>query len=301
MDHLTRAFFDFAFRDAFRSKRGNEYQDWFSTVMEMCHPGDFIRVRPWGDEGDRKNDGYLRSERTLFQVYAPNAMTAKKAVDKIDEDFNGALPHWKEYFDVWVFTHNSWDGLGPDVTCKLLQLAHDHTPLRVTSWGFEELRRRAFRRLDEDDLCSLLGYPPTRQQFLDLGFQDLKPLLDGIARAKAPDNPDLRPVSPEKINENDLSEDVRILLRTGRTHVVEQMLTQWPEPTYGDEIAEAFRLEYGRLKAAGHTPDEIFDDLYVFAGGRQHQDAKHLTAVLSVLAYLFEQCDIFERPSQGVA
>ena len=61
-------------------------------------------------------------------------------------------------------------------------------------------------------------------------------------------------MSPDKINENDLSENIRILLRTERTHLVEQILTQWPDPTYGDGIAEAFRREYECLKFKGLTP-----------------------------------------------
>jgi len=38
-----------------------------------------------GNAGDRKNDGYLRSERTLFQVYAPNEISANDATAKINE------------------------------------------------------------------------------------------------------------------------------------------------------------------------------------------------------------------------
>ena len=37
----------------------------------------------------------------------------------------------------------------------------------------------------------------------------------------------------------------------------------------------------------------------MFAGGTERQDPAHEAAVLTVLAYLFEQCDIFERPSGG--
>jgi len=90
-------------------------------------PSDFIRVRPWGNVGDRKNDGYLKSERRLFQVYAPNEMEAAKAIAKIDEDFTEALPFWKLHFDNWSFVHNARDGLGPDVTKKLLDLGAQHS------------------------------------------------------------------------------------------------------------------------------------------------------------------------------
>jgi len=61
-------------------KRGNTFQDFFSEIMEKCHPSDFQRVRLWENDGDKKNDGYLRSGRVLFQVYAPNDMKASHAI-----------------------------------------------------------------------------------------------------------------------------------------------------------------------------------------------------------------------------
>lgn len=143
MDPVARAFYELKFKTAFLEKKGTEFQDFFSTIMEKVHQSDFIRVRPWGKVGDRKNDGYLKSERTLFQVYAPNEMTAAEALSKIDEDFNGALPHWKAHFDKWIFVHNSASGLGPDVTKKILELDDANEP-EVTHWGQEELRQKVF-------------------------------------------------------------------------------------------------------------------------------------------------------------
>lgn len=38
-------------------------------------------------QGDRKNDGYLKSEQRVFQVYAPNEMNAARATAQ-----SGRLP-----------------------------------------------------------------------------------------------------------------------------------------------------------------------------------------------------------------
>ena len=107
MDKLKRSYYEVIFENTYLKKGGNEFQDFFSEIMEKCHPGDFQRVRPWGNTGDRKNDGYLRSARILFQVYAPNEMSANDAITKIDEDFHGALHYWQQFFDKWIFVHNS--------------------------------------------------------------------------------------------------------------------------------------------------------------------------------------------------
>ncbi|HEY5041795.1 MAG TPA: hypothetical protein VIK53_07300 [Verrucomicrobiae bacterium] len=119
MDDITRSHYEQEFKIAFLKAKGDAFQILFEQLMGNAHPADFIPCRPWGNIGDRKNDGYLQSERTLFQVYAPNEMKPAAAIAKIDKDFTGALPHWKQHFDKWVFVHNAYDGLSPQIISKL--------------------------------------------------------------------------------------------------------------------------------------------------------------------------------------
>ena len=93
VDPLALVYWLQAFEIRYLRYKGNEFQNMFSDVMEHCYPSDFMRVQPWGNIGDRKNDGCLRSKRMLFQVYAPKEMKAYEAVKKIEEDFAGALQH----------------------------------------------------------------------------------------------------------------------------------------------------------------------------------------------------------------
>ena len=269
--------------------------------MEKRYPADFVRVRPWGKLGDQKNDGYLRSRRMLFQCYAPNEMAAVTCLSKIEEDFTGALPHWKQFFDTWVFAHNSKEGLGPEVTKKLLALQSAHAEITVTQWGFEELRVEAFG-LMEDDLASLFGRAPSRQGMVELGLAELAPVLDQIALLPPTPDPDLRPVPAEKIERNLLSDSVAVLLKAGmsRTDLVAKFFRS--QATKQDQIAETFRARYAALRASGLAPDEVFAELQRFAGGHAYCRPQAVRAqVLAVLAFFFEACDIFERPdSDGV-
>ena len=66
-----RAYYEVAFKAAYLEKRGNAFQDFFSEIMEKCHPSDFQRVRPWGRDGDKKNDGRLRSGVQYFRYMPP--------------------------------------------------------------------------------------------------------------------------------------------------------------------------------------------------------------------------------------
>jgi hypothetical protein len=111
------------FRIEFLESRGDAFQRLFEKLMGKCYPSDFMACRPWGNAGDWKNDGYLPSRRILFQVYAPNEICAAKAIEKINEDFAGAIEHWEEFFDEWVFVHNSHDSrLPPHVIMELAKL-----------------------------------------------------------------------------------------------------------------------------------------------------------------------------------
>jgi hypothetical protein len=301
MDRFMRAYYEVVFEKDYLKKNGNEFQDFFSEIMEKCHPGDFQRVRPWGRDGDKKNDGYLRSDRVLFQVYAPNEMRADDAIAKIDEDFYGALSHWKLDFDKWVFVHNSREGLGPHILKKLNELTDLHHPIIACSWGYEELRRIVFT-LNEADLASLLGFAPTSKDMLNLRYENIQEVLNHISRQKFPLSQDVRPVPPDKLNLNHLSEDVQILLTAGmrKADLVGNFFRDHPNPQYGDEIALAFNKEYRECKIVSMEPDIIFFKLQEFAGGQDRESPAYEAAILAVLAYLFEQCDIFERSPEEV-
>lgn len=159
MDEQASTFYEQRFEAQYLRSKGAAFQTLFASIMSKAHPADFIPCRPWGKVGDRKNDGYLKSERTLFQVYAPNEMRVADTIKKIETDFNEALPYWQTYFDVWVFVHNAHEGLPPDVIANLLELEDLHAAITVTHWGFDELLLR-FKKLSSEALRSLYGSPP---------------------------------------------------------------------------------------------------------------------------------------------
>lgn len=157
MERIKQIYYEKCFEVEFVKSKGDGFQQLFEKVMRKAYPGDFIPCRPWGRDGDRKNDGYLFSKRTLFQVYAPNEMAKNEAVTKINEDFAGAKDYWRHYFDTWVFVHNTHDGRLPaHVIDTLLRLDEEHPGITVTQWGFEELILE-FRKLDETTLESWFG------------------------------------------------------------------------------------------------------------------------------------------------
>jgi len=145
------------FEVRFLKSRGTAFQDLFVSLAERVFPK-FEPVRAHGRIGDLKCDGYLRSERTVFQVYGPDDMSkAKKLVRKIDEDFNGALTSWPG-MRRWVFVHNSHQGL-PAPAIQHLEALRATTPeVAIDVWGFAELLG-IVRQLKPEDLQSLFPVP----------------------------------------------------------------------------------------------------------------------------------------------
>lgn len=293
---LQQAYYEQRFENLFLRAKGDEFQTFFERLMGLAYKADFMACRPWGNTGDRKNDGFLKSERRLFQVYAPNEMDATKAIAKITEDFVGAQPHWGGHFDKWVFVHNATDGLPPHVQKKLLDFEKENAGLTLEPWGLDELRL-VFRRLSSDDLATWLGPAPTEETKAHLGFEEIRIVLESLAGRTSPVNAIVRSVPPGKIEANGLSDSVAVLIRNGmvKTPLVSDFFDSWHDETLGERLAVAFREEYRRLRGTGH-PNLIFSELQAWVGGNQIGTVEHQMAVLTVLAYYFERCDIFEEP-----
>src|SRR4051794_18939977 len=78
-----------------RQAKGESYQDLFNAVMQLRFPT-FTPMRPYGNIGDRKNDGYIPETGVFYQVYAPKdpIESLGEAVKKAKEDFAGLYAYW---------------------------------------------------------------------------------------------------------------------------------------------------------------------------------------------------------------
>ena len=76
-------------------KSGIEFQTFFEQIMEKAYP-DFQKIRPYGREGDKGNDGYRPSEGIYYQAYAPSDPTEKEAdaAEKFKDDFGKLKKGW---------------------------------------------------------------------------------------------------------------------------------------------------------------------------------------------------------------
>jgi hypothetical protein len=298
MDRIQQLNYEKDFRIAFLESKGDGFQRLFERLMSKVHPNDFMACRPWGNVGDRKNDGYLPSARILFQSYAPNDLSATEAIKKINEDFEGAKDYWEKYFDEWTFVHNAPDGrLGPHIIEALTRLGQENPRIKIGHCGYEEMLAK-FRQLSLLDLESWFGPSLTMEANVNLGYGDLVAVLTHISITPVPTTSEVKDVSRGKIEANFLSQPVADFLKIGmqKSPLVAQFFNNWRNPTYGEQIALAFKNEYVALRdtAPRLHPDEIFGRLEAWAGGTANSTPTHKAAVLAVMAYLFDECEIFE-------
>ena len=293
---LANAFYEQQFEIQYLRAKGIQFQHLFERLMGLAFKEDFFPCAPWGNAGDRKNDGFLKSARTLFQVYAPEQMTASKAIRKIGEDFCGAKQHWGPHFDKWVLVHNSERGLPPDVIEFLLNLGAENTDITVEQWSFANLRD-IFRQISIEDLSPWLGAAPTEQTKAALGFHTLQPVLESLANNTRPCDSPVLDVPARKLESNALSDAVTTLIRHGmaKTPLIEEFFAQWHDESLGERIAAEFRSQYRSLRETC-PPNRIFPALQEWAGGSERGTPEHEIAVITVIAYYFERCDIYEAP-----
>lgn len=294
MDDTQRYAYGLKFENAFLRERGKAFETLFARIMAHCFPGDFQPVRPYGPKGDLKCDGFRSSDGTVFQSYAPDTTKLAEMLAKIDEDFAGALAHWADRMRRWEFVHNDVRGLPAPAVQRLADLSRAYPHIVVAICGEAELRAVALS-LALHQLEDLFGAVPSARTLEKLDFEALRPVLLAIQRQEPDPEPSLAAPSAAKLERNALSQDAAGLLRQGRRReqLVEAFFDGWPDPDLGEEIAQAFRSRYQALRAAQLSPDDIFGELQAFAGGMTGEPARQ-GAVLAVLSYFFERCDIFE-------
>jgi hypothetical protein len=301
VDETQRGFYGLRFENAFLREKGKAFETLFARIMAHGFAGDFQPVRPYGAKGDLKCDGYRASDRMVFQCYAPDSTKLRDLLAKIDEDFHGAVAHWGQRLHRWTFVHNDIRGLPAKAVQKLAELEGTNPKIQIGTFVEAEMRSVAMG-LELHQLEDLFGPVPSQRTLERLDFAALRPVLIAIQRQEPPVDPPLGAPSRLKLQNNALSHDAAGLLRQGRRRekLVQDFFDAWPDPSFGEAIAQGFRNRYQALKSVGLGPDEIFGELQAFAGGMDREPSRQ-AAVLAVLSYFFESCDIFEDALQDAS
>lgn len=222
--------------------RGQAFEDFFTRAGIALWRGDFMPYRPQGPLGDFKCDGYLSTERTVFQCFAPERPTPTDFVSKINTDFEGARSHFGARMRKWVFVHNSRNGLPALAADQISQLNAGHPALTIESWTPDHLIDQLMG-LPEYALRNLFSTYPEGQtlseatvEFMEEYVRSHRVSSETEEKQEAPSNRDALDEMLENFGDED--HDIRRRLLG---------YSKWFDPAKREEIS--LRLEgfgYGR-------------------------------------------------------
>lgn len=307
------------FRLCVHEAKGAEFQDLFEKVMQYRYP-DFVPIKPYGNVGDRKNDGYIPNKGRYFQVYAPenpkSRRTIATAAKKAAEDFSGLLEHWNEsttIIDYRFVFNDEFRGSPPPLEDALAKIRKDHS-VKAKVFLAKDLENEALL-LDPDQLMDVIEAPiPVAGALDSVDFSVLRDVIIHVLDQKLPLTPDIVGNAPdfdEKIQFNGLSRGVAGVL-TGASYQIEAVTDYFSKnSTFArQQLRDHLNSMYENSRSRFTEPaieeseasDLVFFDLLQrmmppLRDAAIQQMSSVQDAALVVMAYYFEACDIFEDPN----
>jgi hypothetical protein len=298
--------------------KGTEFQGLFERVMQLRYPKDFLTIKPYGNVGDRKNDGYLPSSGTYHQVYAPEQPQANKTViiaaKKAKTDFEGLKRQWNHATPIKAFRfvfNDEYTGCPADVALACTALAKQH---KIACMPFlaQHLEDEAMK-LTPDQILEIIRTPIPRPDLIpNVDFSVLTEIINHVMGNPIPITKDgvlKAPDFTEKIEFNGLSTIVGHLLHTAGRQIdaVNDYFSRnsnFAKQSLRDKLNALYVQSKTRFRKKKDKPtygDLVFFDLL---GGMISAKLKSgpgyvaaQTASLVVMGYYFESCDVFETPN----
>lgn len=285
---------------------GQAYEDLFGQVMQRSN-ANFELVKAHGNSGDKKNDGFDKGSGTFYQVYAPDDIskpsTIRDGAKKLRNDFDGLYAFWnalcpiREYYFV---INDRYKGVAPEIHQELLCLSSKYPEINFHFFLAKDLED-TFLALDMDGIVSVVGFLP--DPTLQLDFSALTSVIEHLMNSSPDELGDEHLVIPdfeEKIAFNHLSEKIAVQLRNGSYQVgaLEKYFSKNSEYTRAD-VQSRFVAAYNKVSQNTDPTLSNYADL-VFVGIIDEIYPKGTiairNAVIVLMAYYFESCDIFEPP-----
>lgn len=140
----------------------------------------------------------------------------------------------------------------------------------------------------------------TAQEMPNITFMELEMVTNNLIGTHYINNGSLKLTPPEyKISKNGLSSEIKDMILMGmvRSKEVSDFIKEIDKinKKFKDRLITGFQNEYKRLKdEEGEVGDDIFYNLFDFSCNNS-KDFKIRAAGLSILTYLFEICEVFEK------
>lgn len=284
---------------------GQAYENLFSKVMRL-HDIEFIQVKPQGQFGDRKNDGFIKSTGRYFQVYAPENSTTKEkeTIEKLVTDFAGLYSYWNsQVTPVKEFNfvlNDKFQGAYPSLHPELTKIETNHPGVKCHPFLAQHLED-VFLKLPHNHIIDILGSVPSAEE-ISLNVSVLSEVIERLISLKNGYHQDIMPINPdfeEKIAFNALSPQVATFLKFGSFQ--DGTLKEYFKinSTFTKEdLRNIFHGLYldgmKSFPASSDKNDLVF--FHIVKNAYPVREKIYQDAIFVLMAYFFSYCDIFEEP-----
>lgn len=296
MNRDERALARHLFQLKIHKANGQEFENIFTSIMSYRYL-EFQQIKPWGADGDRKNDGYIRSKGIFFQVYAPEEISKSynTAVRKVENDFHILLEKWNGVNEFYFVVNDKYQGINAacDQTMESIRLSNN-----LTQAGFKtakDLEDWLFS-LNDDQITAIIGFLPDPAK-IQLDYSILSEVLRHIMAISLPtaqDSPINLPDWDRKITFNGLTDLPAKYLNNGFLQIgaLDEYLSN-NSNTFADEVKTKLREIY--MKFCGDfSGDDLFWELVNTISTRAESSIQ--SAAIILISKYFETCDVFEEP-----
>ncbi len=278
---------------------GQIFEELFSAIMNYAE-ADFQQIKPWGNIGDRKNDGYIKTKGIFYQVYAPEDIRKSypNVVNKLKDDFDGLKTQWSPVNEFYFVVNDKYKGVNADCEKIIQEMKISHN---LNDAGFltaKDIENILFE-LGDDQIYSITGFIPDPANIKQLDFSILNEVIGYVMQLPLNKDDKSKIVVPdwnEKIKLNVLSESISQLLSNGcfQLHFLDEYLKD-----SSDFLADSLRDKMNEVylqEKENKSGDELFWAIVDSASPKSEQ--MYQTSVIVIMSKYFETCDIFEEPVQ---
>ena len=287
-------------------RSGQAYEDFFVRIMQLSFP-EFIPVKPQGQYGDRKNDGFIKSTGQYYQVYAPQdpSVKEKATIEKLVTDFSGLYSYWNTQVapvqEFYFVLNDKYQGAYASLHPELTKIEKNYNGVKCFPFLAQHLEDK-FLSLDITDIEEFLGpiIAPDEVKLFDVSV--MNEVIKHLLGSNLPAQPDSVPDNPnfdEKIQFNGLSSSVETYLKYGSFQEGELKRYFKINSTFAKtDLRNVFNKLYkdGLLLIPDGEGKNDLVFFYIMGNAHPTKNQAVSSAILVLMSYFFSYCDIFEEP-----
>lgn len=292
------------------TKVGKSYEDLFCKIMEAVY-SDFRKVKPQGQYGDRKNDGYVPSLKKYYQVYAPEDLPSKEntASSKLKEDFEGLLSYWNndhiKVSEFFYVVNDKYDGVYPTINKAIDELNSIQQDIKIELMRCHNLEK-FLMSLDKEIVIDVIKKPYIFQTSSQLvRIEDLREVVDFILRyenVNASEESFPKEVDfDRKMKYNGIEGRIKANFESGiyQHYMIDEYFQSqgaWQKDIIRRKISGWYQEGLRALQEDNKSKSEfIYEFILKKALPEKANYALHSSAYI-LLSYYFHKCEIFEEP-----